>query len=90
MISDEKKKELQDFYIKNCWKNETFGDMLKRISEKYGEKTALKDSFYSISFREWNILSDKGAVYFFNEGFRNGDKVVIQMPNSVAFLVISF
>ena len=90
MISDEKKQELQNFYVTNCWKNETFGDMLKRISKKYDEKVALKDTFYSISFKEWDILSDKGAVYFFNEGFRSGDKVIIQLPNSVTFLVISF
>lgn len=90
MISDEKKQELQNFYIANCWKNETFGDMLKRISKKYNEKVALKDAFYSISFNEWDILSDKGAAYFFNEGFRSGDKVIIQLPNSVVFLVISF
>ncbi len=35
-------------------------------------------------------MSDKGASYFFNEGLRGGDKVIVQLPNSVAFLVVSF
>lgn len=91
MISEDIKKQLREKYIcTGCWGNDTFAEMLKKISEQYGTKIAAKDEQMEISFRQWNELAEQYAVFFYQEGLREGDKVVLQFPNSVMFLIICF
>lgn len=91
MISEDIKKQLREKYIcTGCWGNDTFAEMLKKISEQYGTKIAAKDEQMEISFRQWNELAEQYAVFFYQEGLREGDKVVLQLPNSVMFLIICF
>lgn len=91
MISSELKLNLRNKYIENkCWGEETFGKMLERIADDYNDKIALKDEFMSITYSEWNDNVNKLAYYFEDKGLKHGDKVVIQLPNSVMFFIISF
>ncbi len=91
MISEHVKENLRQKYINSgCWGPLTFGQALEEWAERYKDRTALVDSFSRISYREWNELTDRFAAYFYKEGFRKGDRAVLQLPNSALFAVISF
>lgn len=91
MISNSLKEEMQKKYIDcGCWGTETFGKALQRLAKTYGDKIALKDEKMAISYKEWNHLVDKCANYFHEKGLKNGDKAIIQLPNSINFFIISF
>ena len=85
------KNELQEKYIsEGYWRDETFSGMLRECAAKYGNKTALCDMNGCISYSEWDSLADAGAAYLKSRGICSGDRVIIQIPNSVAFGTVLF
>lgn len=90
-MNDDVKRLLQEKYInEGYWKQETFSDMLRSCAEKYGDKTAICDSGSSVTYSELDRSADRYAAFFLSEGIRSGDRVIIQLPNSVEFGVILF
>ncbi|MDQ0297939.1 2,3-dihydroxybenzoate-AMP ligase [Salibacterium salarium] len=73
-----------------CWKGDTFGDLLRQWAVKYGEKTAIVDGEYYMSYRELDTKADQLAAGWRNLGVKQGDKVVIQLPNITPFFEVCF
>lgn len=91
MVSLETKSRIIQKYIdEGYWKKETFGEMLRRVAKKFPDNNAISDGEVTITYAKWdkmvdgmcNILEDKGIKVF--------DRVILQMPNSINFFVISF
>lgn len=74
----------------DCWKGETFGDMLRDRANKYGERTAIVSGSERRSYRELDVKVDRLAAGFFKLGIRPKDRVVVQLPNMAEFFDVIF
>lgn len=72
------------------FENKTFGQKLCEWSTAYGERIAIVDEKYHLSYSELYLKSLICANYFKKKGLKKGDKVIVQMTNSVFFPIIFF
>lgn len=72
------------------WKPLTIGDHLKEWSEKYNDKTAVVDKETRLSYKEMDLKADELASGLLELGIKKGDKVVVQLPNSISFIITCF
>lgn len=86
----ELKEKLEEYYNKNVWDNSTLGDALENWSNLYKDKVAVIDGDVKISYEELNLEVKYYAKGLLEKGINKGDKVVIQLPNCLEFLIISF
>ena len=84
------KEKLEDFYDKEVWNHLSLGDFLTKVSEKYGEKIAIVEEGNEYSYKDIEIISKKYAKGFLREGFKRGDKIVLQLPNSAELIFVIF
>lgn len=84
-------KEAAAFYReKDCWRGETFGQILRDRAKLYGEKIAIKSNGEQVSYAELDKRADRLAAGFQKLGLKKEDKVVIQIPNTPAFFEVIF
>lgn len=84
------KNKLEEMYDKEIWKHITLGDALTNWSNTYKDKIAVVDGDKRISYEKLNSEAESYAEGFLKIGFKKGDKVVIQLPNCLEFIIISF
>ncbi|WP_373844476.1 (2,3-dihydroxybenzoyl)adenylate synthase [Clostridium sp.] len=85
------KARLERYYDENAWKHITLGEALENWSEKYKNRIALSDcESDELTYKE---LSEEVGFYaqgLLNQNINKGDKVLLQLPNSIEFVIISF
>lgn len=74
---------IQEFVGKGYWTNETFYDFYERNARELGDREALVDSRYRITWAEAKRLADAIACAWIDEGTPRDARVIIQAPNSV-------
>lgn len=84
------KEKLEDFYDKEVWNHLSLGDFLTKVSNKYSEKIAINENGNEYSYKEIESISNRYAKGFLKEGFKKGDKVVLQLPNSAELIFVAF
>ena len=84
------KENLEAFYLRNVWEDMTLGDALTFWSKKYSDRIALKEAHKQMTYEELEKEARTIAYGFQCHGFKKGDKVVLQIPNTIEFAVISF
>ena len=89
-MNEEIKNELETYYKANVWEQMTLGEALTLWSQKYGDAKALTEDGESITYKTLESEANKLAQGFKQYGFSKGDVVVLQMPNSIAFVEVSF
>ncbi|MGR3779423.1 salicylate synthase [Bacillus paramycoides] len=72
------------------WEPLTLGDQLKLWAEKYRYNIALVESNTTLTYEELDFKVDTLASGFFQMGIQKGDHVVIQLPNSISFVITCF
>ncbi|MGC8605826.1 MAG: AMP-binding protein, partial [Desulfomonilaceae bacterium] len=78
------KKEMVNEFVKNgYWTNETFYDFWDRNAREYGNREALVDSKYRLTWAEAKGLVDAMAISWVEMGIPKHSRVIIQSPNSV-------
>ena len=83
--------EIAAFYReKDCWRGETFGQMLRERAEEHGNKIAITDGRKQVSYETLDKRVDQLASGFQKLGFKKEDRVVIQIPNTVEFFEVCF
>ncbi|RYM06725.1 AMP-dependent synthetase [Sporolactobacillus sp. THM7-7] len=74
---------------KGIWENESFIDVMKRNVNRSPELLH-KDERRSISYRQlWKEI-EAAAAGFYKMGIRRGDKVALQMPNTLDYVISIF
>ncbi|WP_304943356.1 (2,3-dihydroxybenzoyl)adenylate synthase [Vallitalea guaymasensis] len=68
----------------------TMGEHLENWAEKYGDKIALVEEDKRITYRKLNQKVYELAAGFYKTGIGKGDNVVVQLPNSIAFVITCF
>ncbi|MGO3328571.1 (2,3-dihydroxybenzoyl)adenylate synthase [Gordonia sp. (in: high G+C Gram-positive bacteria)] len=85
--------ELEELYRNNgLWRGETFDDVLvARASDPaVADRVAVVDVDRSISYRELDERVGRLAAAFADLGIQPGDRVIVQLPNVVAYVETVF
>ncbi|MBI5440927.1 MAG: AMP-binding protein [Deltaproteobacteria bacterium] len=83
-------REAELYAKRRWWLGITLGDMLDKASDLYPEKEALVGSGKRYTYRELRRLADDLAFNLLQDGFRPGDRVLLQLPNWPEFAVVYF
>ena len=84
------KKDMSKYEHLEGWERCGFGEQLDKWAEKYGERTAVTDSEDEISYMELKQQADCLAAAFLRKGILKGDKVLVQLPNRISFVIVFF
>ena len=75
---------------KGYWKPLTLGEHLRSWTQKYGERIALVEQGRRISCSELDWRADELASGLHYLGIQQGDRILIQLPNSIEFVLSCF
>lgn len=78
-----------EFMEKGLWTNETFVDMLDQSAKNY-PNLLHKDEKRSITYEELWKEVESVAASLYELGFRKGDTIGLQMPNTLDYVVALF
>ena len=77
-------KEMVDEFLKDgYWTRELFYDFWERNAREYGDREALVDSKYRVTWAEAKKLVDAIAFTWVQMGIPKSSRIIIQSPNSV-------
>lgn len=72
------------------WRGATFGQQLREWAARWGDRPALVGEGTRLTYAELDEAVDRLAGGLRSLGLCRGDRVVVQMPNSVDFVVLWF
>ena len=78
-----KEEMVNEFLNKGYWTQETFYDFYERNAKELGEREALADSKYRVTWAEAKRLVDAIAISWVEMGIPKFSRIIIQSPNSV-------
>ena len=84
------KKNLEMYERLDGWERVAIGEQLRRWAKKYQDKVAFIAESGEITYKEFDIETEKVARGFLKLGIKAGDKVVLQMPNVMSYPVTLF
>lgn len=84
------KKDLSKYEYLEGWEKKTLGEHLKTWANIYGKKTAVIAGDDEITYEELEKRACERAYGFLDLGIKKGDLVLLQLPNSVSFVVTMF
>ncbi len=82
--------EEQELYYKNTWLKNTISSEFKTWCEKYQERISLISNDIALSYRDLYERVQNLTSYLYEKNFRKGECVLLQMPNSIGFVVTLF
>jgi non-ribosomal peptide synthetase component E (peptide arylation enzyme) len=74
---------VDEFLKDGYWTQELFGDFWERNAREFGDREALVDSKYRVTWAEAKKLVDAIAYTWVNMGIPKSSRIIIQSPNSV-------
>ncbi|WP_310598879.1 AMP-binding protein [Desulfobulbus sp.] len=80
----------RSYQEKGYWQPWPLGQQLRRWAQAHGERIALVDGEDRLSYLDLDRRVDAMAVGLHRLGLRCGDRVLLQLPNSTAFVVTAF
>ena len=72
------------------WEPKTFGERLGDWAARFGERTAIVAGEERVSYHELSRRADRLAGALAALGVRRRDRVLLQLPNTVEFVCLSF
>lgn len=82
--------EERDFLERGIWTRESLNEQLHRWAQLYGDRVALVEGELRLSFRALAHRVERVASGLRQWGLQPGDRALIQLPNSIAFVVAVF
>lgn len=70
------------------WEKLSLGMQLDKWAIRYGNRIAVTDSEEEITYSELNQKAIGTGQYFMEKGIQKGDKVLVQLPNRISFVVV--
>ena len=83
-------KDLSKYEGLDGWEKRNFGQHLACWAEKYKDRVAVVDSEEEITYRELDKKATALAKAFLDMGIQKSDRVVVQLPNRISFVVVLF
>ncbi|RRQ25652.1 cyclohexanecarboxylate-CoA ligase [Rhodococcus sp. Eu-32] len=81
--------QISGFYQAGLWTDENFTELIRSRAERNPDKTYATDGTKSLTFAELYDSSQSFALGLYRKGLRAGDRVAVQLPNWVEFIVAS-
>lgn len=72
------------------WHDESLDVILRRRAQEQPDRIAVVAAGSDVSYRELDTLADKLAGGLSDSGLKSGDSVVVQLPNTLEFIVLIF
>jgi yersiniabactin salicyl-AMP ligase len=72
------------------WLPLTFSDHLKQQAHEFAGKTAIVEGDIRLTYDQLYQKFSELAAGFLNMGIQKGDKVIVQLPNSISFVTVCF
>lgn len=72
------------------WRGRSLACLLDDAAESWPQRPAVIDATTTLSFADWDAACDRAAASLHTLGVRAGDRVLLQLPNGVAFAVALF
>lgn len=83
--------ELEQYYEHGGYRPPcTLGGLLHAWADRYGDAPALVDGTARLSYAQLNLKADRLAAGFSRAGIGAGDRVLLRLPNGVAFVACAF
>ena len=79
-----------EYIRRGYWKDQTLGDLLEQSARAFSERPGVTDLSRTLTYSEWNLLSNRLALHLLDRGFKPGDIVLLQVPNIWEFNVLFF
>jgi 2,3-dihydroxybenzoate-AMP ligase len=76
------------YRAKGYWRGESFGAALRGWATRHGGNTAIVDGGTRLTYWALDARVDRRAAGFARFGIRPGERVVVQLPNSAAFVEV--
>ncbi|MBI9090219.1 MAG: salicylate synthase [Desulfobacterium sp.] len=80
----------QKYEALGYWEPLTLGEHLKEWSRQFKNRTALVEGDKRLTYSEFHQKVNALAAGFVHMGITKGDNVVVQLPNSISFVVTLF
>lgn len=74
----------------NEWEFATYGEKICQWAKEYGDRVAVAEGENEITYQELKSKSFLIAEYFLELGIRKGDRIIVQLPNTISFIVSVF
>jgi acyl-coenzyme A synthetase/AMP-(fatty) acid ligase len=81
--------QIDEFYASGQWADENFTELLRSHAESNPAKTFVTDGTRALTFSELYEKSQRLALGLRRRGLQPGDRVAVQLPNWVEFVVIA-
>jgi 2,3-dihydroxybenzoate-AMP ligase len=82
--------EVAERYVaKGYWRGEAIGDELRAVADAAPDSVALVDGDRRLTYRELAERADAAAVRLTGIGLRPDDRIVLQLPNTFEFVVLT-
>ncbi|WFD11844.1 (2,3-dihydroxybenzoyl)adenylate synthase [Tepidibacter hydrothermalis] len=81
---------LEDQYNSKAWEKSTLGEALDHWAKNYGDSIAIIDNDKSYTYKTLLKDAQAYAMGFLKQGYKKGDKIVLQLSNCYDFVAIAF
>ncbi|HET9548879.1 MAG TPA: AMP-binding protein, partial [Candidatus Binatia bacterium] len=78
------------YRAKGYWEDRTLRDVFDEVFVCYGDRVAIIDGGQSVTYKQLNDRATRLALNLLDEGFQPLDRVVVQLPNVIAFVYLYF
>ncbi|MFI7167146.1 AMP-binding protein [Rhodococcus erythropolis] len=79
--------QISRFYQSGLWTDENFTELIRSRAERNPSKTYATDGTKSLTYADLYDWSQRFALGLHRKGLRAGDRVAVQLPNWVEFIV---
>ncbi|MDI9894687.1 AMP-binding protein [Rhodococcus sp. IEGM 1381] len=80
----------QTYLDAGLWRGTTLPEVFESWAHRFGSRRAVVDELEALTYDELHTRVRTTAAGFADRGIEPGDRVVVQLPNSVSFAVVLF
>ncbi len=81
---------IEEYVKKGFWRQYSLGEELGLLADKHEERLAVVSRDRRVSYRELDTMAEELANGFLKLGIRPGDRVLVQLPNTLEFIASAF
>ena len=85
-----KRQQLEDYYDQYVWKHQTLDEFIVEKAQRYAKNIAIIDEDIEITYEDLIVEIENYACEMQVNGLKKGDKVLVQLPNCIEFIIIIF
>ncbi|MBQ0867125.1 MULTISPECIES: (2,3-dihydroxybenzoyl)adenylate synthase [Streptomyces] len=77
-----------DYECRGYWRRQLLGDLPRKWAARHGDRVAVVDDHRSLTYAELAAITERTAARLLRSGLRDGDNLVLQLPNSCEFVAL--